>query len=129
MSGIRLHPLEGRLWADERGWGVRPLEVAGLTGRPLGDLHVVSLKPGMTRGDHHHDATEWLLVSEGTVEVRSRATEEEPVLLQVIEGESPVLLEIPPGVRHSIRNAGAGTLHLVAFSDGERLSTVKAPLA
>lgn len=129
MSGIRFHPLEEGLWSDGRGWGLRPLEVAGLAGKPLGDLHVVFLKPGMTRGDHHHDATEWLLVTEGSVEVRSRASEAEPVLLRTLAGAAPVLLEIPPGVRHSIRNAGERTVYLVAFSDRERLSTVKAPLA
>ena len=73
MSGVRVHDLGGRLWSDERGWGARPLEAAGLAGCPPGELHVVSLRPGAVRGNHYHDATEWLLVSEGTVEIRSRA--------------------------------------------------------
>jgi len=107
---------------------LRPLEVAGLVGKPLGDLHVVSLRPGMERGHHHHDGTEWLLITEGTVEFRSRASEEEPVLSQTLEGDRPVLVEIPPGVRHAIRNARERTVYLVAISDRERLTTVKAPL-
>jgi len=128
VSGIRIHLLDARLWSDQRGWGVRPLEAAGLAGVPLGDLHVVSLRPGMVRGDHHHDGTEWLLITEGTVEFRSRASEEEPVRSQTLEGDHPVLVEIPPGVRHAIRNVGERTVYLVAFSDRERLTTVKAPL-
>ena len=128
MSGVRIHLLDARLWADERGWGVRPLEAASLAGVPLGDLHVVSLRPGKVRGDHHHDGTEWLLITEGIVEVRSRASEDEPVRTQTLEGEHPILLEIPPGVRHAIRNAGERTIYLVAFSDRERLATTKAPL-
>jgi quercetin dioxygenase-like cupin family protein len=83
----------------------------------------------MERGNHHHDGTEWLLVTEGAVEVRFRASEEEPVQVRALAGDHPVLLEIPPGVRHSIRNTGAQTVYLVAFSDRERPITVKAPLA
>jgi hypothetical protein len=29
MTELRVHPLESLIWSDERGWGVRPLEVAG----------------------------------------------------------------------------------------------------
>jgi len=128
MTELRVHPLDSRLWADERGWGVRPLEAAGLAGRSLGDLHVVSLAPGKVRGDHHHNGTEWLLLTEGTIEVRSRASEDEEVRLQVLSDDRPFLLEIPPGVRHSFRNVGERTVYLVAFSDMRRMSTTKSPL-
>jgi UDP-2-acetamido-2,6-beta-L-arabino-hexul-4-ose reductase len=123
MSGIRILQLESHAWEDERGWGLRPLEAAGLAGRPLGDLHVVSLVPGGVRRNHFHDGTEWLLVLSGEVEIRSRAGDGDGVQVQTLGGSPPVLLEIPPGIRHSIKNVGGQTLHLVAFSDREKLAT------
>ncbi len=128
MSGVVLHPLEGRLRGDERGWALRPLEAAGLEGRVPGDLHVVSLEPGAVRGNHRHDAVEWLLVMEGRVEVRSRAVEGEPISVRVLEGPRPALLEIPPGVDHAVRNAGERTVYLLAFSDHPGAATVKVPM-
>lgn len=128
MSGIVFHPLEGRLWSDERGWGVKPLEAAGLAGVPLGDLHVVSLEPGKERGNHRHDGTEWLLVAGGGVEVRWRLSDEGMVSRRMLEGRGPVLLEIPPGAAHAVRNVGEGTVHLVAFSGRAPMATAPSPL-
>ncbi len=129
MSGLRVHPLGELLWSDERGWGMRPLEAAGLAGRPLGDLHVVSLRPGKVRGHHYHDGTEWLLVAGGPVEVAARGDDEGPVEVRTLDGDGPHLLEIPAGVRHAVRNTGTCIVHLVAFSDRAGRSTVRAPLA
>ena len=128
MMDLRVHPLESLIWSDERGWGVRPLEAAGLAGQALGDLHVVSLEPGKVRGNHHHNGSEWLLLTEGTIEVRSRASEDEEVRLQVLSGGRPFLLEIPAGVHHSFKNVGDRTVYLIAFSDMRRMSTTKSPL-
>jgi dTDP-4-dehydrorhamnose 3,5-epimerase-like enzyme len=129
MTDIRIHRLDKLIWEDDRGWGVRPLEAAGLTGgKSVGDVHVVSLRPGHVRGNHYHDGPEWLLVFGGTLEVRSRRGDEGALGVETVEGDNPVLLEIPPGVRHSLKNESNSTLFLLAFSDRDKLITTPAPL-
>ena len=128
MSGIVILQLEAHTWEDERGWGARPMEAAGLAGKTIGDVHVVSMNPGKVRGNHVHDGTEWLLVFGGKLEIRSRPSDDAEVRMETVDEEKPVLLEIPPGVRHSFKNVGGKTMYLLAFSDREKLVTTRAVL-
>lgn len=117
-----LRPLDvdDRTWGDERGWGLRLLEAAGLHSDEVGDLHVVSLRPGAVRGNHvHEQGTEWLLVCGGPAVAawRARGAEEGAHARMEIPGDRPALLEIPPGVPHALQNAARHPIHLVAVNE------------
>ena len=61
MSGLRIHPLNSRIWSDDRGLGVHPFKAAGLDGKPAGDVHVVSLRPWWLRRGSHQIISEEVL--------------------------------------------------------------------
>ena len=110
-------------WGDERGWGLRPLDALPLDVDDVGDLHVVSLRPGAVRGNHVHErGTEWLLVCGGPV-VAAWREERGPVGRLEIPGEAPCLLEIPAGTPHAVKNVSERVLHLVAINDREDAPT------
>lgn len=111
-------------WADERGWGVRPVEGLPLEWEELEEMHVVSLRPGAVRGNHVHDeGTEWLLICGGPAVAAWRAPGQESVGRMEVPGDTPVLLEFPAGTEHAVRNDGAAVIHLMGFTDREDRST------
>ena len=60
MAKIRRVAIGEKAWKDARGWVLNPLALAGLEGKPLGNLHVASMQPGAVRGNHVHGlAAEW----------------------------------------------------------------------
>lgn len=108
---------------DERGWGLSVLEALPVDRSEIGDLHVVSLRPGAVRGNHvHRRGTEWLLVCGGPVVAAWRADGGEVGRME-IPGEAPSLLEIPAGSPHAVKNVADHVIHLVAFNDEEDVPT------
>ena len=105
---MRFIPLDGLVWSDERGWGLRPLEAAGIVPEDVGEARVVSVKPGAVRGNHRFGAPV-------TLAWRAEGDEAQSV---VVDGGTPVLAEFPPGVAHTIRGEGPGTAFLVSWADG-----------
>ncbi len=84
----------------------------------VGDVHVVSLEPGAVRGNHRHpNVIEWLLVLGAPVTVAWRDLDGAEKRLRV-EGDEPVLLELPPGTPHAVRGEGPGPGYLVSWADG-----------
>ena len=61
MSQVKRLSIGDYSWEDERGWGLNLLALSGLVERPVGDLHIVSVKPGAVRGNHRHDRPDPLL--------------------------------------------------------------------
>ncbi len=118
LERIDLQP--DKIWCDERGWGIEPLQAAGLPISRLGNCHVVSLQPGSVRGNHYHTGTtEWLLLCGGKVEIAWRSAGQPEQTY--IEEAAPALLKIPPLVEHAIRNVSSTEIILVSFSEqGER---------
>lgn len=123
-------PLDGteHLWGDARGWGLRPLDAAGVAADGLGGVHVVSVEPGAVRGNHRHPhTTEWMLIFGGAAEVASRgpgAVAESATL----GGDGPALVEFGPGVAHAVRGVGPGTVFLVCWADGDPVTERVDPL-
>lgn len=108
---------------DERGWGLRLLDALPVEPGRIGDLHVVSVRPGTVRGNHvHARGTEWLLICGGPAVAAWRGEGGEVGRME-IPGEGPYLLEIPAGTPHAVKNVSAGTLHLVALNDEEDYPT------
>jgi len=84
----------------------------------LGDVHVVSVAPGAVRGNHRHpNVTEWMLVFGAPFTLAWRG-DEGGVERLTRGGEEAVLVEIPPGVVHTVRCDGPGTAYLVSWADG-----------
>lgn len=115
---VRLIRLDAHAWADARGWGLRPFEAAGSEVSRVGDVHIVSLVPGAVRGNHAHpNVTEWLLIVAGPVTVAWREDDGDEKRLR-IDGDAPVMLELPPGTPHALRGEGPGTAYFVSWADG-----------
>lgn len=109
--------------ADQRGWGLSPLEALPVAREGIGDVHVVSLRPGAVRGNHVHErATEWLLVCGGPAVAAWRGDGGQVGRME-IPGDAPLLLEIPPGTPHAVENVSDRVIHLVAFSDEADVGT------
>ncbi len=132
MSKLRRIRLQHKVWRDERGWGLSPLEAAGLpAGAAPGNLHVVSLEPGAVRGNHiHPDSTEWFLLCGGPAEIAWQSGPLPPRRESILPDDGPALYEVPPGVAHAIRNRSRREIILLAFSDAPARKTVpcEAPL-
>ncbi len=77
----------------------------------LGQLFVSRTVPGVTRGNHyHHTKVEKFLVVEGKAVIRFRDVRGGTVVEHRVDGHDFRVLDIPPGLSHSIENVGAGEL-------------------
>jgi dTDP-4-dehydrorhamnose 3,5-epimerase-like enzyme len=120
-------PVEAK---DERGWMFRPVynvdghfQVTNDDGGAgdIKNLHVVSLQPGVVRGDHYHKLQlEFLVLMGGKVEVKWQAPGEEARHSRTVDTQSPVLLRVPPNVVHSIKNVSDEVVYVICYSQSER---------
>ncbi len=123
VEKVRQVPIGEKAWTDARGWVLNPLALAGLEGKPLGNLHVASMQPGAVRGNHAHgSAAEWLLFCGGPAALI--AGEEEIA----VSGAEPELFEIPAGLPHAIVNRSDREIFLVVFYEEKELQTAPAKL-
>jgi oxalate decarboxylase/phosphoglucose isomerase-like protein (cupin superfamily) len=129
MAKIRRVPIGDKAWKDVRGWVLNPLPLAGLEGRPLGNLHVASMQPGAIRGNHvHGSAAEWLLFCGGPA-VLLAGTEGNPEAEEIlVGGGEPELFEIPAGLPHAIVNRSEREIFLVVFYEEKDLATQPAKI-
>jgi UDP-2-acetamido-2,6-beta-L-arabino-hexul-4-ose reductase len=79
--------------------------------KSFGQVFVSRTKPGITRGNHyHHTKAEKFLVVEGEGLIRMRTVEGSPLYEYRVSGEKYQIINIPPGVTHSITNVGASEM-------------------
>ena len=98
--------------SDARGTVFEPLDAAELCNQK--NVHVVTSKPGIVRGNHYHiKGTETITVI-GPVLVRFRE-EVKDQDVEVTEGEVYRFV-FPPKVPHAIKNMSGGNNVLVAFN-------------
>lgn len=84
----------------------------------MGQIFVSRTKPGITRGNHyHHTKTEKFFVVEGDGLIRMRAISEETIEEYRVAGEDYQIIDIPPGVTHSITNVGHADLVTLFWSN------------
>ena len=123
---LRRVPLKNRTRWDKRGWGLAPLEAAGLpSGASAGNLHAVSLKPGAARGNHlHPDSTEWFLLCGGPAEIAWKGGHAHARQEIVQPDDIPALFEVPPGIAHAIRNLSQQDIIVLAFNDSPAPETL-----
>jgi oxalate decarboxylase/phosphoglucose isomerase-like protein (cupin superfamily) len=124
IEDVKQLGLEG-LYRGPRGWGMAPLRIAGAGDAAAEGLHLVSIRPGASRGNHAHgNATEWILVFGGTGKLTWRSPAVGTVRESVISGEGPVLYEIPPHVEHVITNTSGADIYALVFYNHPAPETV-----
>lgn len=73
----------------------------------FGQIFVSRTKPGVTRGNHyHHTKSEKFFVVEGDGLIRMRPVGGGPVQQYLVKGSAYDVVDIPPGMTHSITNVG-----------------------
>lgn len=73
----------------------------------FGQIFISTTKPGITRGNHyHHTKTEKFCVIKGNGIVRFCKIGTTAVIEYPVTGESPRVIDIPPGYSHNITNTG-----------------------
>ncbi|OGL46250.1 MAG: hypothetical protein A2W05_10090 [Candidatus Schekmanbacteria bacterium RBG_16_38_10] len=104
--------------ADNRGIAIRPVSDEELQKKNIFNLHIVSLKPGVVRGNHYHQYQNEIICIFGSrcrvVAVDNKTGRRED---EIIEEERNVLLKVPTNVTHALKNIGNGILYLLCYSD------------
>jgi UDP-2-acetamido-2,6-beta-L-arabino-hexul-4-ose reductase len=81
----------------------------------FGQMFVSRTRPGITRGNHYHDLkVEKFCVLEGDAVIRFRPVLGDDVTEHRVSGTDFRVVDIPPGMTHSIENVG-GTEMIVLF--------------
>jgi UDP-2-acetamido-2,6-beta-L-arabino-hexul-4-ose reductase len=74
----------------------------------FGQMFVSRTRPGITRGNHYHDLkVEKFCVLEGDAVIRFRPVLGDDVTEHRVSGTDFTVVDIPPGMTHSIENVGA----------------------
>lgn len=113
------------VFTDERGMVFNPLETCDLENQQ--NLHVVTSRPWVIRGNHYHRIGTETLIIMGPALVRIR--ENDHLRDIAIPDRSVYRLVIPPGVSHAVRHTGSENGLLLAFNtiayDPENPDTVR----
>jgi UDP-2-acetamido-2,6-beta-L-arabino-hexul-4-ose reductase len=87
---------------DDRGWLFELVK-----SRCAGQIFVSKTKPGITRGNHYHDSkVEKFCVIQGRGVIRFRHVLGGGVIEYPVDDEEIKVVDIPPGLTHSIENTG-----------------------
>ena len=90
------------LKTDDRGWLFELVKSDA-----AGQIFVSKTKPGITRGHHYHDSkVEKFCVIKGKGTIRFRHVLENEILSYPVDDETIQVVDIPPGLTHSIENTG-----------------------
>ena len=90
------------LKTDDRGWLFELVK-----SNAAGQIFVSKTKPGITRGNHYHDTkVEKFCVVQGRGVIRFRNVLGAEVIEYPVDDRSIQVVDIPPGLSHSIENTG-----------------------
>jgi oxalate decarboxylase/phosphoglucose isomerase-like protein (cupin superfamily) len=115
MAEVQFIDLSGEITADARGlsffpWPGRARDPQGL----LDTFHLISIRPGQSRGHHLHPGHgEWLYPFHGRAVFTWEAAPGR-IMERVIHGDR-TLVHIPPGLAHAVTNPGPEILYLLAW--------------
>jgi dTDP-4-dehydrorhamnose 3,5-epimerase-like enzyme len=101
---------------DERGFSIKPFEGKQLDA--VFNIHLVSLNPGTTRGNHFHPTqTEYIFVlgKQGKLVTVDSANDKRSETF--INGEKCPRIVVPPQVAHAIKNTGSEQMYLLCYTD------------
>lgn len=103
---------------DDRGWLAEILRTEDVDGKKFGQILITTAHPGKIKGGHYHlRKREWycLIKGRGLLILENRKSGERREL--EIDDKNMVLVEIPKGVLHSIKNIGQDVMFLLAYTD------------
>ena len=109
---------------DERGWSIDPILRDDFPDGHINNVHLVSIRPGHIRGNHYHEQlTEYALfiAGSGILAVLDRQSEQRQEI-SISTSEGPVLVKLPAGVVHAIKNTGTETLYVLNYSNAQHPS-------
>lgn len=87
---------------DDRGWLAEIVK-----SQRGGQIFVSETKPGVVRGQHYHETKiEKFIVVRGQGRIRFRSLKNGETWQFDVMGDQPSIVDIPPGVTHSIENTG-----------------------
>lgn len=117
MSAVEFLDIAGETHEDPRGFSFFPWQQGVQEPQEaLRTLHLISIAPGQTRGNHLHPGhREFLYAFHGAGVL---LWEEPPGQVQerLLTGRR-TLVRIPPGIAHALRNPGPGVLYLLAWRE------------
>ena len=94
------------LKTDDRGWLFELVK-----SKAAGQIFVSKTRPGITRGNHYHDTkVEKFCVIQGKGVIRFRPVLGEEIIEYPVDDRVIKLVDIPPGLTHSIENTGEGEM-------------------
>ena len=106
---------------EERGWLVNLLRADELE-KPVGQIHITSIKPGYIRGNHYHSKRmEWFFIITGKAKLCLQDTKDPSTSLRAgksiclnLSEKGPKVITIFPGVAHAVKNVGKEMVYLVS---------------
>ncbi len=116
MRGIEIKELD--YFEDERGWLLKVIKREDLDKSDFGEVYITATKPGITRAEHYHKkTTEWFCVIKGKaiLVLQDINTMERKEI--IMEDGKFIIVKIPSGIVHAIKNIGEDTMYLVAVAD------------
>ena len=114
LETIRPRPVKTH--ADGRGtlWKVIP---GGMPGR-FGELYALATVQGAVRGNHYHRlTTEVFFVVRGSMRCRLVHPQTRARSEWVLDAADPAVLEVPPGIAHSLTGFSSERSILMAYAD------------
>ncbi|MEU6141749.1 hypothetical protein ABZ848_15465 [Streptomyces sp. NPDC047081] len=87
---------------------------------PLADMHIAAIEPGAVRGNHFHAERREVLVIMAADRWSLHWDEGAgtPVRQRHFDGPGTVLVSVPIGMSHAVRNDGVITMRMLGLTDG-----------
>lgn len=116
MQGFEIIELDA--FRDARGWNTHPIPYELLERHVLDNVHIVSLEPGVVRGNHVHERqTEYVFIMGGPCRMAAHNLQTGETLERVVQSGDLLLFKVLPGIAHGFKNIGDKTIYALCFSD------------
>ncbi len=85
----------------------------------LRDVHITTIRPGHTRGNHYHEVREeiFVILFSDRWSLHWDSGKDTAIVSCDFDGAGAVIVKIPPRVSHAIRNDGNELLRMVGLTD------------
>jgi UDP-2-acetamido-2,6-beta-L-arabino-hexul-4-ose reductase len=83
----------------------------------IGNVHLVTVKPGKIRGNHFHRKSKELLLIKHISSFRLHWMEQDTRRQRSFDGKGAVLVQIDPGCPHAVMNTGTAELTILSLQE------------